>query len=435
VLVNFIFEMKTSIVIFTRNTEMKGPKHLLVYLLIILAFLVSGCGVNFITATSTPELSAPPVEGEKIAPPLEASAEEIVINKNTPSGVCTFDIANENLICFNTTGKQFTALQVPGIGDANSREVHIAGSLISGALPPAVVYRIVKPEQELITNANGSKTVLRKTSTFIGLVGANGEPGLAFSEMTFDGAIPHSFLYTGTLGTLSQVTAFYDLKDELTGMVLEPVGVDAAGGGPNKVWYTRTAWGIGGADMIYQINRGLYVYDLATNQNMQALDAERNFQGISTDHSLAGSISFDIKGDHSLQVNNLTNGKTANFPLNPSSDRGAGYSVFSVDGKYAAWLEASGSTVAEPPNFTTRVRIGEIASETIIQEIDSKKTAQILGWKEVYFMKPVGWLNSKTVVIEARGTDWSIASLLKYDIGSANLTVLCQGIFAGFTYS
>lgn len=390
--------------------------------------------MNFVTAAATPELSAPPVEGESSAPPLESSVEGIIIKKNTPTGVCVKGSANDILACFDINGQPFASLQVPGIGSLDPQGMHIAGSLTTGAAAPPVVYRSWEPEQALLVSATGNPTTLRKTNSFLALAGAAGQPVLAFSEVVYDGIAPHSYLYTGTLETLGSAVTFYDLKDDLTGMALMPVAVETGGGQAQKVWYTYTAWGIGGADLVYPINRGLYVFDLATGQNLQALDAERNFQGLSPDNSLAGSISFDFKGDHSLRVTNLVTGQMINFPLNPSSDRGAGYAVFSIDGKYAAWLEASGSMIAEPPNFQTRVRVGEIATGAVVHEVDTDLIAQTLSWEWVSFMKPVGWLDVQNLIIEARGSDWETASLVKYNLESGSLTDLCQGSFAGFAY-
>ncbi|MDP2965846.1 MAG: hypothetical protein Q8N39_07400 [Pelolinea sp.] len=413
---------------------MKNLKHFRIDLLIFTTFLVSGCGVNLITATATPELSAPPVEGESSAPPLETSAEEIIIDKNTPTGVCAKDAANDILACFNVYGQPLATLQVPGIGSSDPQGMHIAGALTTGAAIPPVVYRSWEPEQALLISANGKTTTLRKTNAFLALAGVAGQPVLAFTEVAYDGNAPHSYIYAGTLDTLGSTAAFYDLKDDQTGMALMPVAVEAVGEQAQKVWYTYTAWGIGGADLVYPINRGLYVFDLATGQNMQALDTERNFQGISPDNTLVGSISFDFKGDHSMRMTNLVTGQMVNFPLNPSSDRGAGYAVFLIDGKYAAWLEASGSMIAKLPNFQARIRVGDIATGEVVYEVDSTMAAQSLGWERASFMKPVGWLDAQTLVIEARGSDWDTASLVKYELASGSLTILCQGSFAGFAY-
>ena len=401
---------------------------------IIFILFLSACNLNFVTAAPTPELSAPPVEGESSAPLLEISAEETSIDKKNPTSVCVNDAANDILVCFDVNGQPLATLQVPGIGSLDPQGVHIAGSLTAGAAAPPVVYSSWEPEQALLVNARGSTATLRKTNSFLALAGAAGQPVMAFSEVVYDGNAPHSYLYTGTLDTLGSAVTFYDLKDDLTGMALMPLAVETVGVHAQKVWYTHTAWGISGAGLVYPINRGLYVFDLATGQNLQALDAERNFQGLSPDNSLAGSISFDFKGDHSLRVTNLMKGTIINFPLNPSSDLGAGYAVFSINGKYAAWLEASGSMIAEPPNFQTRIRMGEIATGTVVHEVDMDLIAQTLNWERVSFMKPVGWLDTHNLIIEARGSDWETASLVKYNLESGSLIDLCQGSFAGFAY-
>ena len=49
-------------------------------------------------------------------------------------------------------------------------------------------------------------------------------------------------------------------------------------------------------------------------------------------------------------------------------------------------------------------------------------------------MRPIGWLNTQTLVIEVHGNDWNTAALIKYDIFSGSLAVICQGSFAGFSY-
>jgi hypothetical protein len=417
-----------------RILEVIRFKYFRIDLMVLIAMMVSGCSVNLITATPTPELSAPPIEGESSAPPLETSAEEIVIIKNTPSGVCVKDAAMDSLSCFDISGQLLATLQVPGIGSSDPQGIHLAGALTSGAVAPPVIYRSWEPEQALMVSTNGIASTLRKTNAFLALAGAAGKPILAFSEVAYDGNTSHSYMFAGNPDSLGSTLAFYDLKDEMTGMALMPVAVETVGNKAQKVWYTHTAWGIGGTDIIFPINRGLYVFDLETGQNMQALGIERNFQGISPDNSLAGSINFDFKGDHSMQVTNLITGQGINFPLNSSSDRGAGYAVFSIDGQYASWLEASGSLIADPPDLQMRVRVGDIATGEVVFEVDSTMAAQALGWERASFIKPVGWLDAQTLVIEARGSDRETASLIKYDLMSGSLTLLCQGSFAGFAY-
>jgi hypothetical protein len=397
-------------------------KHFRIDSMILIAVMVSGCGVHLINANPNPKLSAQPIKGESNAPLLETSAEEIAIIKNTPSGVCVKDAAIDSLSCFDIGGQLLATLQVPGIGSSDPQGIHLAGALTTVAAIPPVIYRSWEPEQALMVSTNGIASTLRKTNTFLALAGAAGKPVLAFSEVAYDGNTPHSFIFAGNPDILGAALAFYDLKDEMTGMALIPVAVEAVGNRAQKVWYTHTAWGIGGTDIIFPINRGLYVFDLGNDQNMQVLEIERNFQGISPDNTLAGSIIFDFKGDHSMQVTNLISGQVVNFPLNPSSDRGAGYAVFSIDGQYASWLEASGSMIVELPVFQTRVRVGDIATGEVVYEVDSTMAAQALDWERASFIKPVGWLDAQTLVIEARGIDWETASLIKYDLRSGSLT-------------
>jgi hypothetical protein len=402
--------------------------------LIVPALFLSSCNISLINPTPAPELSAPPVEGETSAPPLETSAEEIIMENFTPTGVCVMYKDKEVLDCFDVDGKLIFTLQVPGIGSLDSQGLHIAGPLEPGMIPPPVVYHSWEPEQALLQSENGNTTSLRKTNSFLAISGAAGEPVLAFSDVTFENKIPHSYIYSGTLPTLGSANAFFDMKDAATGMALMPVAVEAAGKQARKVWYTHTAWEITGADRVYPINSGLYVYDLETGQNTQVLGAERNFQGLSPDKTQVGSISFNIKDDHSMRVTNLLTGHMVNFPLNPASDRGAGYAVFSIDGKYAAWLEASGSMIAEPPDFQSRIKIGDIESGAVVNEMDSSTISQILGWDRISFMRPIGWLNAQILVLEVHGIDRNIAAVIKYDISTGNQQQICECSFAGFSY-
>jgi hypothetical protein len=174
---------------------------------------------------------------------------------------------------------------------------------------------------------------------------------------------------------------------------------------------------------------------LETNQKSQLLGLDRNFQGLSPDKTYAGSIGFDPEGDHVLRVTNTLTDHIIDFPLHPASNRGAGDAVFSIDGKYAAWLEASGSMIAEPTDFQSRIRIGDIKTGAVIQEMDSLTAAQALDWEHISFMQPIGWLNSKTLVIEIHGSEPNSSILIKFDMLDGSQKLLCKGSFVGFSYS
>ena len=281
---------------------------------------------------------------------------------------------------------------------------------------------------------NGTAMPLRQTNSFLVMAGVPEEPILAFSDVVFEDNIPHSFLYAGSLSTLGNSDPFFEMVDANMGRVLMPVAVEAAGSQAGKVWYTHSAWEISGEDRVFPINSGLFIFDLKTGQNSEALGADRNFQGLSPDRTQAGSISIDLKGDHSMRVTNLITDRVTNFPLDPISDRGAGYTVFSIDGIYAAWVESGGSLIEGPPDFTTRIRIGNIDTGAVIQELDAIAASKILDWEWVSFMKPVGWLDSQTLIIEIHEGNPKVAALIKFDILDGNMQLLCEGSFAGFSY-
>jgi hypothetical protein len=90
--------------------------------------------------------------------------------------------------------------------------------------------------------------------------------------------------------------------------------------------------------------------------------------------------------------------------------------------------------IAEPPDFKARTRIGDIEAGTVIYEMDSSTASQVLGWDRVSFMRPVGWFNAQTLVIEVRGSVWNTSALIKYDISTGSQELLCDGSFAGFSY-
>lgn len=402
-------------------------------IIISTSLFFSSCNNRLIYPASTPEFSAPPVEGDSIAPSLKTSVDEILNDSITPTEVCVKNGDIEVLECYNIDGELISSVQVPGIGSADPQGLYLAGAAGSGIVPP-VVYFSWDPEQSLLKSENGTALPLRKTNSFLAMAGVPEEPVLAFSDMVFEDNIPHSYLYAGSLQALGNSNPFFEILDTKMEMVLMPVAVEAVGSQAGKVWYTHSAWEISGEERVFPINRGLYVFDLVTGQNSQLLGAERNFQGLSPDKAQAGSISIDFKGDHSMRVTNLLSGRVTNFPLDPTNDRGAGYAVFSIDGTYTAWVETGGSLIAGPPDFMTRIRIGNIEKGTVIQELESSWASKVLGWDWVSFMRPVGWLNAQTLIIEVNEGNLKTAALIKYDISDESLQLLCMGSFASFSY-
>jgi len=352
-----------------------------------------------------------------------------------PDGVLVNTDNGVGLIYLDANGQILSEIQTPGIGFADPENVAIAGTVIPGQPLPPIIYRGWEPEGALLINTNGQTSTLRLTNSFLSLNGTPGQSALAFSEvMISPDNYPHSFLYAGNIANLDSVGSFYDLIDEPTYMALMTIGVEAVSGEPQGVWYTKTGWGIGGADLIFPITRGLYFFDLTNGDNLQYIDADRSFQGISPDLSHAGTVDFNMAGDRAMTVVNLTNNRKTAFTLDPASDRGAGFSVFSPNNQFAAWLEASGSMISEPSNFHPLVRIGNIQNGSIVKDLVDAAAVQAINGNRATFMRPVGWLTNEILLMEVRGQDWGDVSLLSYDVISDGLSLFSSGNFVGFGY-
>jgi len=399
-------------------------------LLLVLAamLLISGCQTISIDFTAAGDESPDEVAGEHAA---QSQEEEFSL---IPAGLLVNTGEEDALTYVDASGQIVGDISTPGIVAAEIDDAALGGRVVSGETFTELVYRAWTPEQALMVNINGKISTLRSSNTFLALA-ASPDGALAFAEvrMTSDN-YPHGYLYAGTIETIANTGSFYDLVDAPNYMVITPVAVESTAGEPQGVFYTKAAWGIGGADLIFPINRGLYFFDLTSGDNMQVISEDRSFQGISPDMSMSGYVDYDLNGNRSMTVRSIQNGTDINFPLDPKSDRGAGFAVFSPDNGHTAWLEAAGSMISDPYDFQPFVRIGEISSGEVVHVIDDAMARDALNAPLVTFMRPAGWLTNDTLLVEVRGENWSDASLLSYNISTGDLSVFTSGSFVGFAY-
>ncbi len=404
---------------------LKTRSRLAAFALLMLSTLA--CNLFQSNSESSPSVSN---EENNTAPTLEPTA----LPSFGLAGVLVNPDNNSGLLYFNSNGQLTAEIQTPGLGSADSQDIILVESSSSSGEQVTLIYHCWDPEQAIMLNQNGNISTLRNSIAFLAMAGAAGQDAVAFSEVLIEDNVPHSYLYAGSLNNLASLTPFYDLKDEYTQMALMPVAVDADNGSLRGVWYTKTAWGIGGVDLIYPITRGLYYFDLTSEDNLLYMNEDRNFQGISADQAKAGSVPFNTESDQSMTVTDLNSGQVLQFSLKPTSDRGAGYAVFSPDSQYTAWLEASGSFASDPVSYRSVVRVGNLSSEIVDFELEDTAISQAISSAAVSFMKPVGWLDAQTLLIEARGEDWGKTYLVRFNLANQSLTLFSKGSFAGFGY-
>jgi len=364
-------------------------------LLLVLAamLLISGCQTISIDFTAAGDESPDEVAGEHAA---QSQEEEFSL---IPAGLLVNTGEEDALTYVDASGQIVGDISTPGIVAAEIDDAALGGRVVSGETFTELVYRAWTPEQALMVNINGKISTLRSSNTFLALA-ASPDGALAFAEvrMTSDN-YPHGYLYAGTIETIANTGSFYDLVDAPNYMVITPVAVESTAGEPQGVFYTKAAWGIGGPDM-----------------------------------SMSGYVDYDLNGNRSMTVRSIQNGTDINFPLDPKSDRGAGFAVFSPDNGHTAWLEAAGSMISDPYDFQPFVRIGEISSGEVVHVIDDAMARDALNAPLVTFMRPAGWLTNDTLLVEVRGENWSDASLLSYNISTGDLSVFTSGSFVGFAY-
>jgi hypothetical protein len=404
-----------------------------IFLFACLLILLSSCA----QAPVDPAPPAPVMDDAEGSsdPALPAETQPDRSGDLIPDGVLISTTTEESLTLVDIDGRFVREIETPGITNLRPEEVTIAGPLVPDGPFPPVIYRSWMPDQALMVNDNGQVSAARTSDTFLALAGAPGQAAFAFSEVKYnENNYPHGFLYAAKTDNLSSVPAFFDLVEEPSYWPLKPVGVETTAGEPQGVWYVKTAWGIGGVDLIFPINRGLYFFDLTSGDNLQILNDNHSLQGISPDLGFAASVDAGSASEGALSVTNLSNQQTQQFPLDPATDRGAGWAVFSPDNRYAAWLEASGSMISDPYDFHPRVRVGDISNGGVVQSVEDTAVNQVIGGNSLSMQQPVGWLDNETLLIEVRAQDWNDARLLRFDVNTGNLTMFSDGAFLAFAY-
>ena len=400
----------------------------------ILLLAGAGCGIHANFSQLTPEAGDTLAVNESSPIPTDQpSAETNLPAQQMPSGVLILSENQKTISLVMPDGTVSATASLTGTHVSNTPSLHLTGSWQEGNHLPPILFHTLVPEQALTLLSYGYAETLCPTQSFLGLAGASGQAAFAYSDVLFEPEGPVSRLFVGTPETICSASPVLDFRDSQMGMALLPVAVDTNGGKPKGVWYIQTTLSIGGVDLVFPINRGLFFFDLSSKENRMMLPLDRNFQGLSPDHTLAASVEFNHHTTSPIRVHFLDTGKFIELPLHSTTERGAGYAVFSADNKYIAWLEVSGSLV-DGAEFQPRVRVGNIENGWVVAELDKYAVANALGWKSVSWIKPAGFLDSQSLLIEALREDGGAIAVLNYNPLSKSLLPFSQGSFCGFAF-
>lgn len=404
-----------------------------VSILIFLTLILSAC--NFVSIQSndvtqpTDANSANPDQAAQSSNPESSNATN---SYKLPKLILVDTGDDYGLTLYNLQGQPITELKTPGIGYISSNNVHIAGSIPEGPIMTPLVYHSFENPESLLVNVNDSISTLVEISMFYGMVGAPGEAFIAYSVYEPTSESVRSDLYIGNLETLPTNGPIYSLDNNTDYYVVNPLGITTESGIATKIWYTLAAWGIGG-DIIYPVNQSLYSFDMINGNTLQHLDKNCSAQGLAQDFVWAACRSSDSNGNQDYFIQNLENGNSVSFSLDPSSSRGAGFGVFSPDDTYVAWLEASGSHMAEVPDYHSRIRIGLTSGGVVYDQADAV-IAAALGATSIPYMKPVGWLDTQTLLAEVSLDDYGNTALITINLSNGSITKIIDGSFIAFAY-
>lgn len=387
----------------------------------------------------TPEPSLTPLPPTLVPTPIPPTPTQVLTSTQAagslvaPVGFVVDTHDGVGLTFYNLDGSLISELVAPGLSEYDSQRVHIAGPWKGDqSTVPVIYYSSQGPQGDTSIDwlrivEGSSAPVLVKVPQFFAMAGAPAQPVLAYSMMNFEQSQPRSGLYATDLLSLPGAPPLFVIADPDSYMV-RPLAVDAEAGKLKGVWYTMAAWGIGG-DIVFEPRKGMKYLDMSSGMVKEILIRDKAAWDVSPDRTwvaystIAGPIS----------VLNRRTGETFTFPLLPDSDRGAGDARISPDGQYVAWLEGSGWTMAEHPNYHASIRIATTAG---VQLANIPQTAfdNVASSEKITWVEPVGWLDGQTLIVQVRFQDWNNAALIRINSDGSHPLYLATGTFVTFLY-
>ena len=376
---------------------------------------------------ATPTRTASPAPSPTIEPAPTAVLPPPLPPVPLPNGLALYPREGTGLLLLSLVQQVTAHVNMPVTGGM----VHIAGAVPEGSLAVPVVY-FDGEQRALQLVADGTVSTVVRAPDTIALVGAPGQPVLAYTALQYQEQGLRSHLYAGTLQSLAAAAPVLSVTS-LESYALQPLAVRTEGGQPTGVWYTYTPYGIGG-DIVFPPHSGLHYLALTTGASTEVLAREMSPSSVSPDQAW---IAFVPGSAGPLTIRNLATGKESVFPLLPDSDRGAGRAVFSPGNQYVAWMEARGSMWADPSTFQTTVRIASTSGERIVDlpaaEIPDSVLPGIVGTGDMWLV-PAGWLDEGTLLLQVSLGSPERSVVLQANHDGTGLEYLAPGILAGFLY-
>jgi hypothetical protein len=265
-----------------------------------------------------------------------------------------------------------------------------------------------------------------------GMVGAPGDVLLAYStaEPSQDSGTLVSEIFVASYPDLTTSEAVMKF-DSVESYILVPVAIRVSGDAAVGVWYTNSLWGIGG-DIFVEPRGGLTYLDLETGERIEYIPIDERFLALSSDQTTAA---ITLSGQNtSLNVVDITTGRTISFPTMPGGERGVAHVQISPGNRYLAWMEGRGGEW--DGNLEATIRVGDLSGE-IVAEYPGSSLAPTIGLEPSLIPVPQGWLDDQTLLVgiyEAGKGKNSNPVIVRLDPHSGEMSFFSRGFVAGFGY-
>ncbi len=399
---------------------------------------------TIVSATLTAQAAPPPVE---TPPPTEPSLPACLpLHPGTQSLSLPAAVAagnNDTITFYNFQGGAIALRPVTGITWMAENQVHLAGTLSQGVNNLPIVYYSLQNGGTLKSNVNNAISNLASAPNLMAIKGAEGNPYLSFDTIDMM-ANSVNQLYAGSLAELPALQprmTWNPPQQGGPGNAIQPLAVRYDAGQGRGMWFTHTMYGIG--DINFPPYRGLSYLDLSNNQTTEFISSTLAMGGMSPDQTLvavatgAGGSPWITNG---YVIRDLVTCQETTISLNPVSNLGAGFMVFSPDNQFIAWMEASG-----PSNMEAEFRLRVARTDgTSVFDAPAANLGGLLGGEAVTFPRPVGWASNHLLLLEVYSAtlNHSVLALWAPDpaqpldpaLGANQSVPIADGAFVGFVY-
>jgi hypothetical protein len=334
---------------------------------------------------------------------------------------------------YDDSGQPMGVVQTPGMTTGPYNYTHIAGHFTGNPQDVPIFFQTFENMGDIKQSLNGQVSVVVPGPDVAAMRGAPGQNAFVYTTVTWGDELTSYFYARSSHG--GGASWFWNRADS-EGTAMYPLAVEAENDELQTVFYTLQPWGIGG-DIVFPPQAGLFQLSLENLENILHLTEDFNPIGLSPDNTyVAYTQQNNVVNDPNTNVTIYNLVDTVGRPIDiaPGSDRGAGYAVFSPDNQYVAWMEGSGWQMAEVPNFHSRVRIINTADGSITADLQDAAFTGVASDPTITTVRPVGWLDSQTLIVQASGEDYGNPRLIKIRYDGTGMSFLASGRFLGFLY-